>query len=162
MPNPYPALDPNYFTGASNTVTAQDQSTGSSLNSLLDTITVAATRINTAVGDVASAAEQWAELALITSRGWAVNQYLRTFTMRNTAHLLGKYSLVATVGLDIVDPNKSALATMRDAGVGIVGFSTGPVGAIGAGVYFSIDGFYPGGIENYAADYLSACSESGC
>jgi hypothetical protein len=76
--------------------------------------------------------------------------------------VVGKYSLVATVGLDLVDPNKSGLATARDGGVGVLGFSTGPAGAIGAGIYFSIDAFYPGGVENYGADYLSACAETGC
>jgi hypothetical protein len=47
-------------------------------------------------------------------------------------------------------------------GVGVLGFSTGPVGAIGAGTYFTIDAFYPGGIDNYAVDYLSVCAETGC
>jgi hypothetical protein len=33
---------------------------------------------------------------------------------------------------------------------------------IAAGAYFTTDVFYPGGIEGYAADYLSICAESGC
>jgi hypothetical protein len=129
---------------------------------MLETIVVVATRLNTAVGNVASTLEQWSELALITSRGWSLNRYLNTFGARNVAHAVGKYSLVATVGLDLVDPNKSALATARDGGVGALGFATGLPGAIGPGIYFSIDVFYPGGIEGYGADYLSACAETGC
>lgn len=132
------------------------------MDSLLDTIVVVATRVNTAIGNVASTLEQWSELALITSRGWTLNRYLNTFGVRNAAHVVGKYSIGTTLFLDAVDPSKTGLATGRDAGVGFVAVYGGPVGAIGAGVYFSIDAFYPGGIENYGADYLSAYAETGC
>jgi hypothetical protein len=64
--------------------------------------------------------------------------------------------------LDILDPDKSGLATARDGGVGVVGISTGPIGAIGAGVYFTIDTFYPGGVDIFVADYLDVCNETGC
>ena len=107
--------------------------------------------------------EQGAQLALLNARGWGVNQYLSAFGVRNVAHVVTKYGVVATVTLDLIDPTKTALATVRDAAVGAVG-ATGPVGAIGAGVYFTIDGFYPGGVEVYGADYLTvdwSCVETG-
>jgi hypothetical protein len=50
--------------------------------------------------------------------------------------VVGKYSVVATVALDVFDQNKTVFTTGRDAAVGVVGFVTGPFGAFGAGVYF--------------------------
>jgi hypothetical protein len=127
-----------------------------------DDIVVTAAAINTVVGNAAGTIEQWSQLALLNSRGWGVNQYLSTFTARNIAHVVGKGSVVATVALDVFDPSKTILATGRDAGVGFVAVFGGPVGAIGAGAYFTIDTFYPGGVEIYGADYFSVCAQTGC
>src|ERR1700722_10647904 len=87
--DPYPAIN----TGSNSSLqsansdypaSATESAQGTPSDSALDAITVVATRINTTVGNVTSTLEQWSELALITSRGWAVNQYVRTFAVRNT------------------------------------------------------------------------------
>jgi hypothetical protein len=162
--DPYPALThSDYFTlrALPSNYFVSDSSPGSdaSSNSLLISVVG---RVNTAIGNVASYLEQSSELALVNSSGWGLARYLRTFGIRNAAHMVGNYALGATVLLDAIDPEKTKLATGRDAAAGFVGFFGGPPGAIGAGAYFTIDSFYPGGVENYGANYLSVCSESGC
>lgn len=152
------------FVDNTGAISAHGQTTDTtSSESVFDALVLVGTRINAGIGNLASYLEQHSELALLNSRGrWGLNQYLNTFRVRNVAHVVAKYSVVATVALDVFDQNKTVFTTGRDAAVGVVGFATGPFGAFGAGVYFTIDATYPGGINDYAVDYISACTESDC
>ena len=93
---------------------------------------------------------------------WGANRYVTNFGARNLAHLVGKGSLGVTIVFNAVDPNRSKWNAGRDVAAGYTGSFGGPPGAVGAAVYIAIDSTYPGGIGNYAIDYMSACTEPGC